>query len=162
ANWCARPDSVSLPVGKTARSHRLSPDLSTAERGRGERMRNVTLPVAAAALLGFLAAPLPIMATTALAASALSTGAADNDAHYVPLHDHDLADSPAFVRDPLPGLIEELFAGRPRDRGPGSRQDHEAAAKFYAGRDHAPVWVEGGRFSSKARRAIFRLARADA
>ncbi len=146
-----------------ARSHRLSPDLSTAERGRGIRMRNVTLPVAAAVLFGFLVAPTPI-----------AGGGRASGIHVVhrwsrqrrPIRPAPRSRSRGYPRlrprsaaRPHRGAVRRAPA-RPRPRQPAGPRGR--LRSFYAGRDHAPVWVEDGRFSPKARRAIFRLARADA
>ena len=62
-----------------------------------------------------------------------------------------------FVRAPL----EFELSTRPSGSDQNVRRDHAALVAFYAERDYRPVWIEDGKLTSTARRAIFFLSRSD-
>ncbi len=62
-----------------------------------------------------------------------------------------------FVQAPL----AHTLATPPSTTDQNVQQDYAALVSFYAERDHLPVWIEDGKLTSIARRAIFFLSRSD-
>jgi L,D-transpeptidase YcbB len=62
-----------------------------------------------------------------------------------------------FVQAPLAYKL----SNRPSSTDQNVQRDYAALVSFYAERDHRPVWIEDGKLSSTARRAIFFLSRSD-
>jgi hypothetical protein len=79
---------------------------------------------------------------------------ADNAAQATPT-----AAAPAAQTGLAPELAERLVVGG--DTRAVDRQDREALARFYAGRQHEPVWVSAAGFTPAAQAAMAEIRRAD-
>lgn len=60
-----------------------------------------------------------------------------------------------------PALAHELRQAE-RQGDAATRRDRAALVEFYQARDFRPLWIEAGKLTAKARRAVFFLSRADA
>jgi L,D-transpeptidase YcbB len=108
---------------------------------------------ASAAPAGPTAAPAPAAPAVAPAAPAAAPAPAEPT--------KEIAATPPAPLDPVAEKLRELLAGK-ADRLLERKAERKPIEAFYAARNFAPLWIDGGAANARAKAAIARLRQADA